>query len=88
MQDRLFSSSILLAHLVIIIHHGKAQALRFLLESELNKVMGSSIGSSFKRIQKSNWINSEELLLFEECQFLTYGVMTPLCTTRNYLHVF
>jgi hypothetical protein len=35
---------ILLAHLVIIINHVKAQALNFLLESDLNKVMGSSIG--------------------------------------------
>ncbi len=36
----------MLSHLVIIIHHMKALALKFLLESELNEVMGSFIGSA------------------------------------------
>ncbi len=36
----------MLTHLVVIVHHTDAQALKFLLESVLNKVMGSSIGSA------------------------------------------
>ncbi len=37
---------ILLANFVIIIYYTKVQALKFLLKSELNNVMGSSIGSA------------------------------------------
>jgi hypothetical protein len=36
----------LFSHLVIVIHHSKAKALKFLLNSELNKIMSSSIGSA------------------------------------------
>ena len=35
-----------LAHLIVVIYDVEAQALEFLLESQLNKIMGCSVGSS------------------------------------------
>jgi hypothetical protein len=53
----------LLAHLIIVIDYTKVQALMFLLNSELNKIMGGSMCSACVLLAVQPVISVEILLL-------------------------